>query len=282
MGCLCISCTVALEQKDLLIGVASTLGMQGCVEEERPGGVYLQLYFDEQTSEGRIEYELFSRGAVSSLSVMHVADEDWNSAWRDSMEPILVTPHIWVSPQWLQPPLTAGQKWIRIEPKMAFGTGHHETTRLAASALMKTGGQSCLDIGTGSGILAFCALLGGYERITGVEIDPDCRENLAENLFMNSALHPHGIQPSFFIGTTDALKKQPRFDTIVMNMIYNHSAPLMPFVRSHVPSGGHCIWSGILQEGREEALQCARENAFALCRETTEDEWWCGVFKPRQ
>jgi ribosomal protein L11 methyltransferase len=214
------------------------------------------------------------------LSEQAVANQDWNAAWRESIQPVRLCAGVWVSPVWRPPRLNPTDHWIRIEPKMAFGTGHHETTRLAAEGIVACAAgslphHSLLDIGTGSGVLCFCAALHGYSNCTGVEIDPDCSENLAENVRLNAA---DGAAVRFVIGTTDSITRAARFDTIVMNMIFNESAPLLGFVSKALAPGGTLVWSGILAEGRQEAVDAARGAGFALQQERVENEWWMGLF----
>ena len=99
------------------------------------------------------------------------------------MKPALLANGFWVSPLWLTPPASA-KYWIKIEPKMAFGTGHHETTRFTAVAIIacrrRINHSRILDIGTGSRVFCFTADACGASSCLGVEIDLQCCENLAE------------------------------------------------------------------------------------------------------
>ena len=108
---------------------------------------------------------------------------------------------------------------------MAFGTGHHETTRLAARAVVGEKrtfkNKRVLDIGSGSGVLCFVADRCGARACVGVELDACCRENMAENLRGNN---PNG-SINFIIGSIDAFKGTRCFSLIVMNMILTESSP---------------------------------------------------------
>ena len=131
-----------------------------------------------------------------------------------------------------------------------------------------------LDIGTGSGILCFVVMLLGAQFCFGLEIDPDCRENIAENREMNAT----GGAVTFVIGSTDALKSTTQFDFIMMNMIYTESAPLLPLCQLLVERNSPLIWSGILNYEKDEAVTSATNAGFILIDELVENEWWCGIF----
>ncbi len=254
-------------------------GMAGCEERERDDGTTaVTVYFTDAATAGKTAEELRRYQPETTVVCEPVVNEDWNAQWRESMQPARLAEHWWVSPVWLEPSCAPGDRWIRIEPKMAFGTGHHETTRLAAQALIDPGTpvvtSTLLDIGTGSGVLCFVAAMLGAAACTGVEIDPDCRENLAENVREN------GIdgQCSFVIGSLDCLTDSHCFDVIVMNMIHTESAPLLGRCRELIAPGGMLVWSGILAEEHDRAVDAAREHGFVLVRQTRENEWWCGRF----
>jgi len=275
----CLSCRVPEEDKEIALGIFYRFGMQGCEEEIAEEEILFKCYFGDEEKAGEAKSRIAEMLPDTLVNVNRVEQQDWNAAWRESMEPVLLAEKVWVSPKWLKPPMQKSDYWIKIEPKMAFGTGHHETTRLSAQALLAIdiSGQSnpaLLDIGTGSGILCFIGDYGGYATCIGVEIDPDCAGNLAENLRDN--LQDGSI--SFTIGTVSSIKHEPLFDTIVMNMLRNHSEPLLTSCRNLLKPDGKLIWSGILCDEKESVAAHADTNGWNLLDETTENEWWCGVF----
>lgn len=265
---------------DAFIGDLYALGMEGC-EERCAGGDRLEItvYFSGTASAhaaaDHLQKALLNGG---SIVVRSVANEDWNARWRESMEPALLCPSWWVAPLWLPPPMGDRDHWIKIEPKMAFGTGHHETTRLAAQAVISlnrdSAKESLLDIGTGSGVLCFVAAMSGMQHCVGVEIDRECRENLVENRALNDTC---GLC-SFAVGSIDALKGA-QFNVIVMNMIHTESAPLLQQCRAMLAKGGGLVWSGILLDEKQRAIDAARMAGFVPERELHENEWWCAIFR---
>jgi ribosomal protein L11 methyltransferase len=254
--------------------------LQGCEESSAENEcVNIKAYFSSATAAYHAA-ELLKNSVrhADRIAIAPVVNQDWNAEWRKTMQPAQLAPSWWVSPLWLPPPQQPGDRWIKIEPKMAFGTGHHETTRLAAQALIGAAATlhnaTLLDIGTGSGVLCFTGALLGAAVCTGVEIDADCSENLAENLQHNRDAGPC----RFIIGTMDALKVNATFTVIVMNMIHTESAPLLVKCNSMLADQGMLVWSGILNDEREAAIVAARQTGFYLRTSSVENEWWCGVF----
>ncbi len=275
---ICLDISVPEPSAEILLARLSLLGMGGCEERGHGASVAYRAYFDAGVALATLSETIALAPGARVLASSTVENEDWNATWRASIQPVRLCERVWVSPAWREPLLAPGEQWIRIEPKMAFGTGHHETTRLAAEGVVMCSrgagpAPTLLDIGTGSGVLCFCAALHGFAECIGVELDPDCRGNLAENALANRS----GARVAFVTGTTEALSATARFDVVAMNMIYNESAPQLPFVAAALRPGGRLVWSGILVDGREEAVAAAQHARLILREERTEGEWWMGV-----
>ena len=278
----CLSCILPPELQEIALAQWFLLGMTGCQESETMQSIETKCFFKDSASRDAASEELLKIRPDLKIAVFEVPDQDWNAEWKASMKPALIAPGIWVSPEWLAPPLSQNDHWIKIEPKMTFGTGHHATTRLAASAVQKISskipaGFSLLDIGTGTGVLCFIAELYGAGKTLGIDIDPVCAENLAENRRDN----PSRRSNAFAIGGLDMLRSASLYDCVVMNMISAESEPLLENVFNLLKQNGFLIWSGLLIEEKNAIIAHASEKGFALCDESFEDEWWCGVFKKR-
>ena len=262
------------DDREDLLSAAITDGFCGYHESESDNGrVKLSIcYCCIKAAEGVREVLAGKNYKVSQVS--KIENRNWNEEWKKTITPVKITDKIWVSPKWLPPKLEKGMDWIKIEPRMAFGTGHHETTRIAAELVSECGGKTLLDIGTGSGVLAFVAQLSGYVSITGIEIDEDCRENLNENLIDNKG----SADIRFIIGGIEKISTRAKFDTIVMNVIRSQSVPLLPDICKILRKGGFLLWSGILIEEREAIIGEAGKFGFELQSELKENEWWGGKF----
>jgi ribosomal protein L11 methyltransferase len=276
-----LTITITEEQSEMAAAIGYGCGMGGCVEEPFGSGIRLTFYFAQKNE---AEFAAASFAEVLSIDnpvIEFVPDnQDWNAKWRESMEPAQIADGVWVAPTWLEPPKEGRRAWLKIEPKMAFGTGHHETTRLAARMLIDKSeaiiGKSVLDIGTGSGILCFVADYAGAKSCLGVEIDEDCRENLEENLRDNPPRNGGDIE--FLIGTLDAVDTNRKFDVVVMNMLSTESIPLLAQICKMITKESILIWSGILADEKNEVITAAKQFGFNLSNSQTENEWWCGAF----
>ncbi|MBD3317433.1 MAG: hypothetical protein GF344_16715 [Chitinivibrionales bacterium] len=273
-----LTCVIAEDQRDIADGIVQETGYLGAYEQDVLEGVRMTWYFATHEALQRAEYRLMTIPLRSPLSIQLIADQDWNAKWRETMQPAYLGDGIWVAPVWRRPRMARTDRWIKIEPKMAFGTGHHETTRLAAGALSQSddvGGGRLLDIGAGSGILCFVADICGADFMMGVEIDPDCAPNLAENREAN----PTTGTLALVIGGLDCIDRAAFFDVAVMNMLRSRSEPLLPAVASLLKEDGTLIWSGLLTEEIKPALGAANRAGFVLIEQSSENEWWCGVFR---
>ena len=279
MRAYCLTCELLPESSEQAQALWYGLGMLGCEEETINGRIRLKCYFADSASLHTAEFYLMDLNPCQPITISVVKDEDWNAKWKQSMKPVQVAEGIWVSPAWLKPPMSSGQKWIKIEPKMAFGTGHHETTRLACKALAVQIGNAgpapaILDIGTGSGILCFVADHLKTSFAAGVDVDPVCASNLAENLRKN---RPHS-RIAFAIGTLDIFKKDGLFDIAVMNMISSEGMPLLERIAPLLKPRGVFIWSGLLLDEKNRIIEKASKKNFTLKNDARENEWWCAIF----
>ena len=279
MPTFCFKCCIPGDIYESKLALWYSLGMQGCEENTVSSGVNVKVYFD---SEDAIQSAINDCKTVCSSQILtysEIQKQDWNAKWRESMQPAKLAPGYWVSPLWLPPNMAANDIWIKIEPKMAFGTGHHETTSLAAEALIDNKNflqnKVIVDIGSGSGVLCFVADTLGATRSIGIEIDIDCQENLVENYQLNTP----SARIDFIIGTTNAIKSSFLPDIIVMNMILTESAPLLAKASESLCTGSLLILSGILVDEYTKTIELAASVSCTLKNETQENEWWCGVFE---
>ena len=272
--------TLDAENYESALAMLYETGMLGCEEKSVDQNIQLKTFFKDEKA-ARNAAQALKSITDREKEISEIAYQDWNAKWRETMKPACLAAGWWVSPTWLPPPETA-RHWIKIEPKTAFGTGHHETTRLAAKAIIArkklVKNKRVLDIGTGSGVLCFVAGRCGARATAGVEIDSCCLENLAENRRDNAG---HGTI-SFVIGGVEAIGRAARFDIAVMNMILTESAPLLDTVMALLKDKGMLIWSGILTDESRKTVELAGRSGFSLIFEKTENEWWCGTFVKKQ
>ncbi|SYZ73545.1 putative Ribosomal protein L11 methyltransferase [Candidatus Zixiibacteriota bacterium] len=174
-----------------------------------------------------------------------IANVEWEQAYKDSIKPIRVEDVI-IKPPWEKGQFTSRIEII-IEPKMAFGTGSHETTQLCIKEILKhfKAGQTMFDLGCGSGILSILAAKLGAERVTGVDIDLVAVQNSGENIVINGVDEKVKIQ----FGSIEKAAGE-KFDFFAANLIKSTIIELMAAMLEAVRPGGILLLSGLLLQDK--------------------------------
>ncbi|GAB5601906.1 50S ribosomal protein L11 methyltransferase [Thermus sp. FJN-A] len=198
-------------------------------------------------------------------------DEDWLLAWRRDLKPVLLPPFVVLAPwhAWEGPEIP-----LVIEPGMAFGTGHHETTRLALRGLARhlRPGERVLDLGTGSGILAIAAAKLGGEAL-GVDVDPSVLPQAEENARRN------GVAVRFLEGSlAEALPHGP-FGLVVANLYAELHRDLASRYLEALAPGGRLLLTGILKEKAPWVREALERAGLSPVEAEEEGEWALLVYR---
>lgn len=223
----------------------------------------VDVYFLESPPRDFIE-TLRARFPATEVFIKSEQEKDWLAEWKKGFQPFALAGGHWVVPSWCEPPAEAKHK-IWIDPGMAFGTGTHETTQLVAEALVEILGNggiapserkaitgkpappesfhafSCLDVGTGTGILAILARQLGVQRLRATEIEPEARRVARENFVRNGC----GDVEMSDVQVQDI---DENFDLVVANIIDGVLVRLQDELKARVKPGGWLIVSGIIGE----------------------------------
>ena len=192
------------------------------------------------------------------IAVSTIEEEDWGAAWMAFFTPIEVGGVYEILPPWMADHDTGDRRPVLIEPKMAFGTGHHPTTALCLEAFAKayeagwlTSAMRFLDLGTGSGILGIGLCRLGLAGV-GVDIDPQAVWCAADNVRLN------GVEDgmTLAVGGVGCLADDSRYEVVVANILAAPLIAMAPRIVSHVAPGGMLVLSGIL-ETQAEAVTAA-------------------------
>ncbi|TMG95638.1 MAG: 50S ribosomal protein L11 methyltransferase [Betaproteobacteria bacterium] len=186
--------------------------------------------------------------AVPVHELRSVPDEDWVARSREQFGPIRVSATLWIVPTWRSPPEPDAINLV-LDPGLAFGTGSHPTTRLCLQWLERSiaGGETVLDYGCGSGILAIAALKLGARRALGVDIDPDAVATARANARRN------GVAGEFL---EDCAPLTFTADVVIANILANPLKLLAPILASRCRHGGQIALSGILPDEVKEVESC--------------------------
>ncbi|MBM3115065.1 50S ribosomal protein L11 methyltransferase [Jeongeupia naejangsanensis] len=180
------------------------------------------------------------------FAVVTVEDQDWVRLTQSQFDPIRISERLWITPTWHESPNPDAIN-IALDPGLAFGTGSHPTTHLCLQWLDANiaGGETLLDYGCGSGILAIAAKKVGAGQTHGVDIDPQAMIASKQNAEQN------GVEIDFFL--PDALPAG-EYDVVVANILTNPLKALAPMLAGRVKAGGRIALSGILAEQADEIV----------------------------
>lgn len=193
-----------------------------------------------------------------------VPDADWVRLTQSQFDPIPISPRLWIVPTWHEAPDAAAIN-LKLDPGLAFGTGSHPTTRLCLRWLDAhiRGGESLLDYGCGSGILAIAAVKLGAGQVDGIDIDPQAVTASADNAALNDVTARFGL-PGELPGQT--------YDIVVANILTNPLKAMAPLLAGKVRPGGQLVLSGILVEQAEDVMAIYRP-WFAFEPPETDEGW---------
>jgi ribosomal protein L11 methyltransferase len=201
-----------------------------------------------------------------------VPDADWFAAWRERAVPFSVGRTLHLDPREPEeapPEVPEGRRLLRLPARAAFGTGSHESTSLALELLEDADvrGRRVLDVGTGTGILAFAALLFGARSVVGYDVDPAAPFHARDNSALND------LHPRLFAGTLAALRERPAFDLALVNVVPEQILPEMPALVRRLASGGEAILSGVLAERGRQVLDRMRGLGFSELGRKSAGDW---------
>lgn len=208
--------------------------------------------------------------AASRVTIHSLPDQDWNSLWSMSVEPIRIGRRFRIRQSWNPPdPSFSGLELI-IDPKRAFGTGYHVTTQLIVEWLEEhvREGERVLDIGTGTGILAMAALRLGAAAALGIDNDPVALECACEN----AAVNGFGPEIELRAASLEDLDGET-FDTIVANLDRNTVLRLCGRFKDHLRASGRMCLSGLQIEDFSDIAAALAAAGGRIVDRRERDEW---------
>lgn len=258
---------------DILTGILWELDLTGITEDDNK----LVLYSEESRgiTLSSVEEKLKSMVAGNLIKTFNVTeksfeDKNWNEAWEKQLEIIEVTKNIVIKPPGKQFNPGKNQIVITIEPKMSFGTGEHETTKLVLKLLEKhiQKGDLVLDFGSGTGILSIAAAKMGAGKVIGIDNDEWCLLNGLENITINNVQDKVNVREAEL---ADILENN--FDLITaninMNILLENSAGLYKKLKKN----GTLILSGLLLDDEEIIKNEYESKSFEYIETISLGEW---------
>lgn len=238
--------------------VETEVGFEAYVPDDKFSHPALQVLFNNYRKQTRIWYEL-----------KKIPKVNWNEEWEKNYDPIIVGDQIYVRATFHDSKAEYPFEII-INPKMSFGTGHHETTHqlLALQLEVDHKEKRVLDVGSGTGILAIMASKLGAKSVAATDIDEWCIENSLENFELN------GITPDFVEkGIIEDLKLQGPYDIVIANINTNVLLNEVPFYSKLLTQNGFLFLSGFYENDFSKILELTSEHDLKEVKHTTKRNW---------
>ena len=251
---------------EILVAELGLLGFESFTENE--DGVVAYIQEEDWNADLLIDVQILqSDEVVFSYEVKEIEQVNWNEEWEKNFEPIVVENEVSIrAPFHEDPKLTYD---IVIEPKMSFGTGHHETTYLMIRHLMglDLSGKKVLDMGCGTGILAIFAEMKGATEIDAIDIDPWCYENSVENVERNDCKKIKVYEgDATMLGSTT-------YDVIIANINRNILLNDMSVYVKCLRANGELYLSGFYTQDIPFIKEEAEKNGLVFKKQFERNNW---------
>lgn len=253
--------------RDIVIAELGEIGFESFVEIENGVDAYIQEpLFNEKELKNLFSFN--HNEFKVTYQIIKIEDQNWNEVWEQNFEPINVDDVCYV-----RAPFHEKQNNFKydvvIEPKMSFGTGHHETTHLMIQELLKMNlkQKSVLDMGCGTGVLAILAELLGAKNVMAVDIDEWAFENTLENLKRNNCNKIEAHK-----GGAECLENH-KFDVIIANINRNILLQDMSKYSKSLNANGHLLLSGFFSSDTSLLLEETAKYGLNLTNTNQKNDW---------
>ena len=276
---------VAIDDSADYLGEAGPFG-EVLPQVEQLNTVGITAYYPETANLEMIRQEVKERLAQlrdfgleigkTQLTTQQLAEEDWADNWKKYFEPARITHDLTIVPSWTDYEAGPSEKVIKLDPGMAFGTGTHPTTKMSLFALEQVlrGGETVLDVGTGSGVLSIASSLLGAKDLYAYDLDDVAVRVAQENIALNAGTE------NIHVAAGDLLKGVDiEADVIVANILADILVNLTDDAYRLLKDEGYLIMSGIISEKWNLVRESAETAGFFLETHMIHGEWNACVFK---
>ena len=257
---------------DILIAELGEVGFESFVEQD--DGILAYIQKEDWSSQVLNDIQIrHNSNFTITHSIKEIEQENWNATWEENFEAIQVDDRCVVRAPFHKKPNVAFD--IVIEPKMSFGTGHHETTYMMLQHILELDckGKSVLDMGSGTGVLAILTAMKGASRVDAIDIDNWCYLNAKENIVRNNCGH---IQ--VYEGDVGLLQEK-KYDVILANINRNILLKDIPVYAANLIPKGLLILSGFYGTDLSVITSKCLESGLEFVRNHEKNEWISAVYR---
>lgn len=278
-----LTVTTTNEASEAVINLLMENGAGGVeIDDSDLSQVELATYFQAQAGLVELLPELEQKIAQlrefgldpgkGTVELAELDDDSWADVWKKYYHPVRLTRYLTIVPSWESyTPETTDEKVIRLDPGRAFGTGTHPTTKLALQALetVVRGGETMIDVGTGSGVLSIAAKYFGVAQIAAYDVDAEAVKAAEENLALN------GMQEAITVGANDLLAGiKTKVELITANILAEIIVPLIPQAYECLKPGGIFITSGIIADKKDLIASELEAKGFVIDQILNIKDWY--------
>ena len=278
-----LTVTTTNEASEAVINLLMENGAGGVeIDDSDLSQVELATYFQAQAGLVELLPELEQKIAQlrefgldpgkGTVKLAELDDDSWADVWKKYYHPVRLTRYLTIVPSWESyTPETTDEKVIRLDPGRAFGTGTHPTTKLALQALetVVRGGETMIDVGTGSGVLSIAAKYFGVAQIAAYDVDAEAVKAAEENLALN------GMQDAITVGANDLLAGiKTKVGLITANILAEIIVPLIPQAYECLKPGGIFITSGIIADKKDLIVSEIEAKGFVIDQILNIKDWY--------
>lgn len=258
---------------DLISGLLWNLDIEGITENEN----FLTVYANQQSNLNKENLsneitKLIKENLIESFEISSdvIEEINWNEEWEKKFSPIEVTGKIIIKPSFKEVENENEKLVITIDPKMSFGTGEHETTKLVLQLLEETYDKhkKVLDVGSGTAVLAIAAAKMGAYNVIAVDNDEWCLENGLENIKANKVENIVQVK----LGDINSIT-ETNFDLILANINKNILIEIADDIFRKISNSGDLILSGLLVQDEEDIKAVYTNKGFRFIQTKKLNEW---------
>ena len=264
---------------ELLSGILWELNITGLIEEDDHVKIFAS--HDSNIALKMVEDSIKKLQNVNLIKSFKIEkelleDKNWNELWEKSREVIRVSERIVIKPSFRKYEANKNEIVLTIDPKMSFGTGEHQSTKLVLRLLEKyvKKGMKVLDVGSGTGILAIASVKLGADKAVAVDFDEICLENCRENCSLNQVSNLVEI----LTGEIDVVKENG-FDLIVANIQKSVLIEIAEKIKSRIRKNGKVILAGLLDPDKKDTEAKYHSLGFRTEQIEQMDEWIALIFQ---
>ena len=254
------------------------------LQEKLQGLSHIKLYLEDTDTDGLARLEKLVASLGLNMTVDTLAETNWEESWKDNYPPQPIGEKLIVLPCWLEN--DTDRLPVILDPGLTFGTGAHPSTQMVMEAMEETvkPGFSCLDLGSGSGILSIAALRLGAKSAIGVDIDPKAEDIARENAIYNGFAAP---EFTALTGNVTADRKLmtrlsgEHYDLVLVNIVADVICHLAPTLPQFLRADSTLICSGILDTRLSDVIAALENAGLTITQIRQKEDWRCVCAKLR-